>query len=78
MHPLRDVLMTQWNARFGDIVQESRSKDVSNMTPEEAYRAGVRNGYWDAVVDLVNSGLVKLSSSGTTPRRDDALLDNVH
>lgn len=74
---LRESLMSKWHARFSDIIRESKSQDVKDMTPEEAYRAGVRNGYWDAVVDMVASGLVKLPPVWRTTT-EEALMESTH
>lgn len=57
---IHNLLIPRWTARFSGMSEEAREAASSGMTPEEAYMAGARNGYWDAIVDMVTAGLLKV------------------
>ena len=55
---IHEALTTRWFARLPGVIL--RAKDlVRGTSPAEAYGEGYRQGYWDAVVDLAESDLLK-------------------
>jgi hypothetical protein len=55
---IRSALWSRWNGRLSAILVESKLDRVG-LTTEEAYLQGYRRAYWDAVVDMVEAGLLK-------------------
>lgn len=56
MKAFRHALNRLWNTRANDVAKGAESADPN---PKRAYAAGYRDGYFAAVADLVQAGLVE-------------------
>jgi len=55
---IRKALLPLWNARLPGIRRDAERLEPG-LSPQEAYTEGYRTAYWDAVVDMAETGLIQ-------------------
>jgi len=58
LRALQEALLPRWMNRLPLILFEAEALD-EGMSSSEAYTKGYRKAYWDAMVDMAESGLVR-------------------
>lgn len=59
MHAIRMALWPRWNARLPEVTLTAKAV-AADLGAEQAYLAGYRQAYWDAVVDMVEADLLQV------------------
>jgi len=59
MDAIQAALWPKWNSKLPEIRAKAKAT-AADLGAEEAYLAGYRQAYWDAVVDMVDSGLLRM------------------
>ena len=71
---IQSALWVRWQTRLRSMLSEANSQDES-VTIQEAYLNGYRKGYWDAVVDLADSDMIRVPQDSKVSW---AALEEVH
>lgn len=58
MNAIRTALWPRWNARLPEATSAAKAV-ATDLGAEEAYLIGYRQAYWDAVVDMAETGLIR-------------------
>jgi len=78
LQTIRKALFHRWRGRRGDLQAQATEAEAEGMTVREAYLAGARRSYFEAVADLVDEGLVQEPSRVPEMSLSAGLGDDIH
>lgn len=52
LHQIQTALGMVWDVRFSEVLSKSREATENGLSPEQAYRRGYADGYWQGTADL--------------------------
>ena len=79
IHTIQTQLTRRFEAQREDSAARGQQLALAGMSPEDAYQVGRAEGFWNGVVTLLRSGLVRpVTTTSPLPGSMRSLVEKVH